>query len=299
MGVRYTKCLPGSYARWAYGPLILLRFYTYHMYMIIHYTDKISKILPEPVLTRKGEEKFEKELLRSNHLKFRNKTKQNDPRILSQQGYYKPYTGKKDPTKDTIINRGCQVFDDRADREYYTVTLQENGKWALKCTCNYMDYDGIPCRHILFAAVKAKINVQKTFHPLCDKKYHYIKYKQNMENALSRDFYSAIPPRWTAGNYELNLQRLLHDPDQLDTCNKILPTYKGFLFSFNKEGLQKDDLKEWDEDVFKNRLQGRGKKRKRGAMDVVSTTKRRNSSDKWTPGPRNRSSPLSSQQHQP
>ena len=81
--------------------------------------------------------------------------------------------------------------------------------WNLKCTCNFVKYHGIPCRHILFAAEKAGIKVRNEFQPLCHEKHHYSKYKKNIENALSPDFISSIPCRWSPGKYELNLQKLI------------------------------------------------------------------------------------------
>ena len=80
-----------------------------------------------------------------------------------------------------------------------------------------------------------------------------------------------VPRNWINGTYELELQKLLdagnNDPNVLDRCNRILPTYNGFLHSFKSKGLAEDNLQEWDEDLFKNALQGRKRKRRRGAMD--------------------------------
>ena len=80
------------------------------------------------------------------------------------------------------------------------------------------------------------------------------------------------------------------DPSALDRCNRILPTYKGFVHSFNSKKLEDDDLKEWDEDLYKNGLQGRRKKRLKGKMDSASKTKKRRSELLGSQGPRDRTS---------
>ena len=92
----------------------------------------------------------------------------------------------------------------------------------------------------------------------------------------------------------MELQKLLdegnNDPNVLDRCNRILPTYNGFLHSFNSKGLEEDNLQEWDEDLFKNALQGRKRKRRKGAMDSASKTKKRRSHLLGSQGSRDRRS---------
>ena len=94
----------------------------------------------------------------------------------------------------------------------------------------------------------------------------------------------------------MDIQKLLDSKDDtdIDTCNKILPTYQGFRKWLNKKGYQPDSsIKEWDQELFRNNLQGKkgGRKKGKGVKWITTIGSKRKYSQKGTPGRRNRELP--------
>ena len=149
----------------------------------------------------------------------------------------------------------------KASRRYNKIKVDE---------CRRMEFDGIPCIHIMFVAEKYKYSFD-ILKEKCAKRLKMSTYTDMLDRGMTK--MNTIP-----GDKIDSTLFQYQRAEKYDCINKIVPTYSGFLLYVKSR--EEEDVKEWLDTTkegvnFVNRLITKGQqKRKRSDVDHVLTNKR-------------------------